>query len=630
MALKVKERLMDHRSVVRLAVGAALFAGPSPLLAQSPAVSYEVSFPNASHHEAEISATFPVVPAGAPLEVWMSRSSPGRYAVHEFAKNVYNMRAEDGAGHPLSTVPLTPYSWRIAGARSTVIVRYTLFGDRGDGTYAQIDRTHAHLNAPATFLWAKGLDARPVRLSFKGLPAGWRVATQLRPTSDATTFTAPNLQLFMDSPITVGPIDIRTWLVTNGARVDTMRLAIDHLGTAAEVDRYVEMIKRIVPEQAGVFGELAPYDWGTYTFLADYLPWASGDGMEHRNSTSLTGTRPLSTSMMGNFSTVAHEFFHSWNIERIRPRSLEPFDFTRANMSGELWLGEGFTNYYEELTRRRAGFSTDQEFAADLGGAVNAIVNSPGRGYFSAVDMSRQAPFVDAATSIDPQNRANTFISYYTFGEAIAPGLDLTLRARSRELSLDDFMRAMWVKYGKTERPYTMDDVRVTLGEVAHDQAFADDYVGRYIAGREVPDYGQLFASVGFLLRRARPGAAWLGDTGLSTTNGRVALATPTLVGQPIYAAGLERGDTLITVDGRPVASSLALDSIVSSHKPGDSVEVTFRNRGATIASRLVFAENPRMELVPGENAGVAVTALALERRRHWLASKAGTQGAPR
>ena len=610
---------------------AALFLIPSVGRAQSGPVSYQVSFPNAVHHEAEIAVTFPALPGAVPLEVWMSRSSPGRYAVHEFAKNVYNVRADDGAGSALEAVPLTPYSWRITGHHGTVRVRYTLFGDRGDGTYAQIDRTHAHLNIPAAFMWARGLDDRPVRVSFTSLPAGWRVATQLKPTSDPASFTAPNLQLFMDSPITLGPIDLRTWLVTNGARVDTMRLAIDHLGTSAEVDRYVEMIKKIVPEQAGVFGELAPYDWGTYTFLADYLPWASGDGMEHRNSTSLTSTRPLSTGMMRNFGTVAHEFFHSWNIERIRPRSLEPFDFTRANMSGELWLGEGFTNYYAPLTVRRAGFSTDQDFARELGGAVDAIINDPGRRFFSAVDMSRQAPFVDAAASIDPQNKDNTFISYYTFGEAIAVGLDLTLRARSPELSLDDFMRAMWRKYGKTEKAYTMDDVRITLGEVARDQAFADDYVGRYIAGREVPDYARLFGTVGLIFRRAQPGVAWLGDVDFATAPGGLAIASRVLVGQPLYSVGLERGDTLLTLDGQTLSSSAAIDSIVARHRPGDSLEVTYRSRGSANSGRVLLVENPRMELVLPENqAETPVKVTALENRRRWLASKAGTQGAPR
>lgn len=599
-------------------------------LVQTPApVAYEVSFPNAVHHEAEIVVTFPGVPAGS-LEVWMSRSSPGRYAVHEFAKNVYNLRAEDGRGRTIVAEPANPYSWKISGHDGTVRVRYTLFGDRADGTYAQIDRSHAHLNAPATFLWAKGFDQRPVRIAFSGLPPGWRVATQLKPTPDPAAFTAPGLQYFMDSPIEAGPIDIRSWLVANGLRTDTIRLAIHHLGTSEEVTRFVEMIKRIIPEQAGVFGELAPFDFGTYTFLSDYLPWASGDGMEHRNSTVLSGTRPLSTGMAGNFSTVAHEFFHSWHVERIRPRTLEPFDFSQANMSGELWLAEGFTNYYERLTSRRAGFFTDAEYARSMSGEVNAVVSGTGRQFFSAVDMSRQAPFVDAAQSIDPQNRSNTFISYYTFGDVIALGLDLTLRSRFKAVSLDDFMAAMWKKYGKTEQAYTLDDVRVTLGEVTRDRAFADDYFRRYIAGREVPDYRALLAGVGFLLRPARPGVAWLGDGAFVASGGRVTLNTPARVGQPIYRAGIERGDVLTSLDGWPVATPADLDSVMARHQPGDTVEVRFESRGGPVSGRLVFAENPRVEVVTGESGGIAVTPEALEARRRWLASKAGAAGAPR
>lgn len=627
-------RFSVHRFAYRVAVGAiglCTFVGSLGGQSSVP-ISYQVSFPNAAHHEAEIAVTFPGLPAGTPLEVWMSRSSPGRYALHEFAKNVYHLRAEDGKGRALGVVPLNPYSWRVAGHDGTVKLRYTLFGDRGDGTYAQIGRTNAHLNAPATFMWAKGLDARPIRVTFKGLPSGWRVATQLKPTTDPTTFWAPDLQLFMDSPITLGPIDIRSWLVTNGPRIDTVRVAIQHLGTKEETDRYVEMVKKIVPEQAGVFGELPKFDWGTYTFLADYLPWASGDGMEHRNSTSLTGTRPLSTAMLGAIGTVSHEFFHAWNVERIRPRTLEPFDFTRANMSGELWLAEGFTNYYGPLTLRRAGLTTDDSFVRGIGGAVSEVVSAPGRRFFSAVEMSQQAPFVDAAQSIDPQNRANTFISYYTYGSVIAVGLDLTLRQRSRgEITLDDFMRAMWVKYGKTEKAYTLDGVRVTLGEVARDTSFANDFFRRYIAGPELPDFVQLFATVGLRFRPARPGVAWLGDAVLTTTPaGRVAVGTSVLVGQPMYAAGLERGDTLVALDDQPIGSTFAVDSVLSRHQPGDTVDVTFLSRGVQIQSRFALAENPRMELVLGESGGAAVTPGAIESRRRWLASKAGTQGIPR
>ena len=222
------------------------------LVAQTaPPVTYEVGFPNAAHHEAEITVTFSGL-SDAPLEVWMSRGSPGRYAVHEFAKNVYSVRATDGRGRTLTAEPDTPYSWKVAGHDRTVQIRYTLFGDRGDGTYAQISRANVHLNAPATFLWARGLEQRPVRVTFAGLPDDWRIATQLKPTSSPLSFTAPNLQLLLDSPITIGRLDLRTWLVTNGPRVDTMRVAINHLGTSQEVDRYVVMTKKIVQEQAGI------------------------------------------------------------------------------------------------------------------------------------------------------------------------------------------------------------------------------------------------------------------------------------------------------------------------------------------------------------------------------------------
>lgn len=620
---------MHRRPAWHFALLASLFGGQPRLLPQSPAVSYEVSFPNAAHHEAEIVVTFPGIPR-APLEVWMSRSSPGRYAVHEFAKNLYNIRAEDSRGRALTAEPSNPYSWRVAGHDGTVRIRYTLFGDRGDGTYAQIDRTHAHLNAPATFLWARGLEARPVQVAFRSLPQGWRVATQLRPTADAARFTAPGLQLFMDSPITLGPLDIRSWLVTNGARSDTIRLAINHLGTATEVDRFVEMIKRVVPEQTAVFGELPRFDWGTYTFLADYLPWASGDGMEHRNSTSLTSTRPLSTGMLDNLGTVSHEFFHAWNVERIRPRTLEPFDFTQANMSGELWFAEGFTSYYGDLLLRRAGLLSDDEYFRSLGGSVNAVVNAPGRRLFSAVEMSRQAPFTDAATSIDPSNRANTFLSYYTYGEAIAAGLDLTLRSRFPGLSLDDYMRAMWLRHGRTERPYSMADLRIVLGAVTRDTVFANEYFRRFIAGREVPDYVQLFATVGLLFRPVRSGVPWIGDAGVDTSNGRLAVTGPVRVGHPLYAAGVATGDTLLTLDRSALTSIAGLDSVLGAHRPGDTLELSFRNRGATVSARVVITENPRMELVPAESGGAAVTPDALAARRSWLASKAGTQGAPR
>ena len=208
------------------------------------------------------------------------------------------------------------------------------------------------------------------------------MATQLAPTGDAYTFTAPDLQYFMDSPVEVSDHDLRSWQVRSNGRTYTIRLALHHAGTPAEAAAFTEMAKKVVAEETAAMGGLPHFDHGTYTFLADYLPQASGDGMEHRNSTVVTSSRPLSTGAAGNLGTISHEFFHAWNVERIRPRSLEPFDFERANMSGELWFAEGFTRYYTPLFIRRAGITPIEQYLPSVAGTINAVTLSPGRQLF--------------------------------------------------------------------------------------------------------------------------------------------------------------------------------------------------------------------------------------------------------
>jgi predicted metalloprotease with PDZ domain len=607
----------------------ALLLAAVPAAAQ-PRVDYEIRFPNRVHHEAEVTATFRGVPAGQPLQVRMSRTSPGRYALHEFAKNVYNVRAADGAGRPLSFTRPDPHQWDVAGHDGTVTVQYTLFGDRVDGTYAGIDASHAHLNIPATFMFARGMEGAPVRVRFDR-PDGWRVATQLVPTADSSVFTAPNLQYFMDSPTEVGPWQVREWTVPGpGGRPSTIRLAVHHLGTAEELDRFAEKARRVVAEQMAMWGEPAGYDFGTYTFLADYLPWASGDGMEHRNSTVLTSSRSLAQAEIDLLGTVSHEFFHSWNVERIRPASLEPFRFDEANMSGELWFAEGFTSYYDDLSIRRAGLYTDDEYAQVVGGIAAAVTNAPGRRFFSAVEMSMQAPFVDAAASIDPHNRGNTFLSYYTWGSGIGLGLDLTLRSRFRGVTLDDYMRHVWREFGRGQtaelgpaRPYTVADLRRALGEVTRDTAFANDFFRRYIEGREVVDFGALLANAGILLRRSQAGRPVLAAQ-LDSAAGGVLVSSYPLVFSSFYRAGIDRGDLVLSVDGRPTLTPDALREAVDAHAAGETVTVEFVQRGERKTARMTLTENPSMEAVTYESAGMQVTPAMRAFRQAWLGSRAG------
>lgn len=579
------------RTVLALLVLSVL---PGLVAAQSP-VRYAIAFPNAAHHEAEVTVTWSDIGPG-PLEVRMSRTSPGRYALHEFAKNVYNVRATGLDGREVRVVRPDPHQWTVSDHGGEVTVRYTLYGDRADGTYAGIDRTHGHLNMPATFMWARGQEARPMELTV-GVPegSGWRVATQLVPTADPFTFTAPDLAYFMDSPTEVSDFWLHEWRVDAPDGPRTMRIALHHTGTEAEARAYAASAEAIVAAQAAIYGTLPAFDHGTYTFLACYAPWVDGDGMEHRNSTVLTSSGSLGSNMLGLLGTVSHEFFHSWNIERIRPADLEPFDFEAANMSRALWFGEGFTSYYTNVALWRAGLLDDGQFAQRLGGAAAYVQNAPGRAYFSPVEMSMQAPFVDAAVSVDPQNNANTFISYYTWGSVLGMSLDLAIRARFPGRSLDHVMREMWRLHGSPEVPYTVDDIQAAVARATGSEAFAADFFAQYVHGSAVPDFSALLAPAGFELAPRSPDAVTLGAPQVRSAEGGVAVLGNTLVGTPLYDAGVDRGDVILSVDGRAVTSPAELDAALEGRRPGDQVELRYRSRGTERTASAFLALDPAL-----------------------------------
>lgn len=578
------------RGLVAGVVVAALGACAEP--ADPPPVSYEISFPNRVHHEAEIRVVFPDVPPG-PLQLRMSRSSPGRYALHEFAKNVYHVRVTGAGGRGVTTTRPNPHQWDVADHGGEVTVSYTLYGDRADGTYTGIDRTHAHLNMPATFVWARGLEDRPIDLTVH-VPegSGWRAATQLAPTEDPARFTAPDLSYFLDSPTEVSD----HWLTEWEQDGRTIRIALHHDGRDEEAEAYAEAVEAIVATSGEVYGEYPAFDFGTYTFLACYLTWVSGDGMEHRNSTILTSTGSLAENMTGLLGTVAHEFFHAWNVERIRPATLEPFDFEGANMSRELWFAEGFTSYYDDLILWRSGLITDDAFARRMGGIADAVVNARGRRFFSPVEMSMQAPFVDAATSVDPTNRANTFLSYYTWGSGIGLALDLMLRERFAGVTLDDLMREMWRRHGVPEEPYDVEDVEAALGAVSGDPAFAGDFFDRFVEGTETPDFRSLLARAGISVSRADAESAWLGRTALRFTDeGALVLGTP-LLDTPLYEAGVDRGDRVLEVGGVVPTSSEALEEALATRVPGDTVLIRYESRGTSHAVDVELVADPGLE----------------------------------
>lgn len=616
--------IMTMKQLRGVAAAAVLHIAGVAAHAQSP-VTYRVSVPEPEHHWLEVEARFPAGGRG-PLVINMSRSSPGRYATHEFAKNIFAFKAYDGAGRELPFARPTVNQWRIAQHDGTVRVVYRIYGDRIDGTYLGVDATHAHMNMPATLVWAEGLDMRPVRVTFVPPPGrSWTVATQLFSTDDPLTFTAPNMHYLMDSPTEFSDHILKTFASKGpDGREETIRAAIHHADADAEVQRYMDALQKIARVQAMIFGELPDFEPGHYTFLADYLPWASGDGMEHRNSTVVSGR-----SLTGGIGTASHEFFHAWNVERIRPDDLEPFNFADANVSDSLWLAEGFTQYYGNVALARAGLSDFANTVTGFGRAADAIVNGSGRTVRSAVDMSQHAPFVDAASPIDRTDFGRSFISYYTYGAGVALGLDLTLRQRTgNKVTLDDYMRQLWTKYGRPRgkapglvaRPYSLADLRRTLGEVADDQAFADDFFARYIEGREAIDYGKLMDQAGLVLRPMRPGAGWIGDIDTEELPGgaglRMTLVTP--FGSPLYGTGIDQNDVVVAVNGAKASGHLAI--LARAMRPGSVITLTVRGRdGKEFVREVNVQADPHVEIVPVEATGGTPTAAQKAFRESWL-----------
>ena len=583
-------------------------------------MEYSISFPNAVHHEAELELKIPNVPAG-PLIFRMSRSSPGRYATHEFGKNIYHVKAMDGKGNALAIIQIEGDVYRLEKHDGTVKISYTVFGNWVDGTYLGIDETHAHINIPAAFIWVPSLAARPVQIKFNGLKKyGWKVATQLIPSSIQDIYTAPNLYYFMDSPIELSGHILLSWQDRNPDNMEqTIRLSSHSNDNQAVVTKFAKMIEYMVKESKAVFGELPKFDSGTYTFLQDVNPDNAGDGMEHRNSTVITDSQDkISGNELDMLSTFSHEFFHSWNVERIRPKTLEPFNFSHANMSSELWFAEGFTQYYGNLILKRAGFLSDQQYQDVLSGILNGVLNTPGSASFPATHMSRYAVFVDAGVSVDRNNYANTFTSYYTFGAFIALGLDLRLRSEFN-LTLDDFMQAVWKTHGKTEIPYAIPDLQNVLGKLTN-SAFAEDFFRMYIQGVEKNDYTKLLANAGLELRKAMPGKASIGNLRLSLNpnTGKNRVAGPTIKGTAAYEAGIDIGDYILKIGDTNLKGTVNLESILEKYKPGQSIPVTFEHKGIVKTSNLYLKENNILEVAESQNAG----SNQIRFRNSWLSSR--------
>lgn len=586
------------------------------LSAQAP-IQYHLNLDDINHHELNITVEFPSVPLGD-LQVRMPRASPGRYAVHNFAKNVYDVKAFDREGKELSVYKTSPQEWEVVGHEGYVRFTYTLFGNSGDGTYTGIDNRKLHMNMPATFVYGVEMEKRPIELciDLSGRES-WEVATQLKEL-ESDCYWAPNYYYFFDSPTMVGEIDFRRFQSESNGKEYTIEVAMMHEGTDEELDSYVEWVQKVVEAQKEVYGELPDFDFGRYTFLTSYNPWINGDGMEHRNSTVCSSKGNLANNANRLIGTISHEFFHAWNVERIRPQSLEPFNFDDANMSGELWFAEGFTSYYDDLILCRAGIISPTDYARGITGTLNYVVNSPGRQYRNPIEMSYNAPFVDDATANDETNFSNNFISYYSYGAVLGLCLDLSIRKEYEGKSLDDVMKYLWAKHGKTEVPYEIPDLQKAVAAVTGDEKFASTFFQASIYGSSLPDIPALLQHFGLVVKQRTPGKVAF-RTRVSFAEEGAILKGNVVHGGSLHEAGLVNGDIIQAIDGKVIKTKEDWDIVMPTLKVGKAYAIEYLQNGIATKGEFTAKEDPGFQVMTVEEAGAKITKELGMRRKAWL-----------
>ena len=537
--------------VLTVPTGTPLAAQPSPAVPIAPrpglgplraapapyAIAYTIAMPEPASHLYEIGLEVRgALPDTLRLElpVW----SPGRYARMDFARNVQDFAATDAANAPLRWTKLDGSAWgvltggRRAAPNRTVRVRYRVFANELSGTFSVLDTAHANWNGASLFLYVDGRKADPVTLAITP-PAGWVVinGAQGNPGYEGSapnSFRFPNYDELVDTPTEVAPaaaVTVDSFTV-DGRRYRAM---VHHNGPRPQgvQARFAAQLRAIVARQNQV---IAPPPLATYTFLFN-LGYAGGDGMEHLYSTQVISAQPWSadtTRLLSGISTASHEYFHTWNVKRIRPAALGPFDYTRSQHQPSLWVAEGWTNYYGNLTLHRAGIRDRPAAYRALAGTLQYTSTSPGRGERSPRQASFDAPFFDGADPPTPTNAQNTFVTYYVQGEVRALALDLMIRAGTAgRRSLDDVLRTLRTRtwdapresYYLPGRGYTERDVEQAASAVIGRDL--TPWFDRHVGGTEVPDWDALLRGVGLVLTR---GERWAIAEAADATPAQIAL----------------------------------------------------------------------------------------------------------
>ena len=565
-------------------------------------IRYTLRFPAPETHYVEVTATVPT--ARRPLvPLTMAVWTPGSYLIREYERHVEGVSAEDPAGRPLPVEKTAKNVWSIAtGGAPEVTVRYRVYGREMSVRTNWIESEFAMLNGAPTFLTLGDASPRPHEVAIE-LPASWkRSMTGLPPIPGMPhSYRAADFDTLVDSPIVLGNPDVHEFTVA-GKRHYLVNVPASPTFDGA---RAAKDLERLVQQHLGMWGSL-PYD--KYLFLNMLVE--AGGGLEHRNSTLLMTNRWTTRTRKAYLSWLelcSHEYFHVWNVKRLRPVELGPFDYQDEVYTRSLWVAEGITDYYAELLVRRAGLSSRAEYLEALSNHIEALQTTPGR----LVTSAEMASFDAWIRQYRPdENSPNVTISYYTKGAVIAFLLDAQIRrATGGAKSLDDVMRAAYARYAGA-RGYTPDEFRAAAEQVSG--LDLRPFWQTAVEGTTELDYAGALDVFGLRFRDPTPGTAdggppaadrgraWLGAT--TRNDGGRLVVTQVRRGTPAFEAGVNVDDEILAIDEYRVRAD-RLENRLEQYEPGDTVSLLVARREQLVRLDVTLATEPprrwRLELLP-------------------------------
>jgi predicted metalloprotease with PDZ domain len=521
--------------------------------------------------------------SGDSLDFVMPAWSPGRYAIYDFAKNVQEFEATDRQGRALPWTNVDKQTWRVdlRQAGGTVKARYRVFANDLNGSFSQFDPTHANLNGPSIFMYVSGHKPNPLTLTVDA-PKDWQLISGFSDSTSERTFHAPNYDRLVDTPIEASA---EVKLAQFQELGKTIRVAVhSYDDEGRDTSKLLAGLKKIVHAEMAVMP--AP-DFERYAFLFHFAPDISmGDGMEHLNSTQIIVRGSLRSSLDEALETAAHEFFHLWNVKRLRPVEFGPFDYTHEIYTPSLWFAEGVTTYVSYLSLLHSGLWRREQFLGRLCDEIRVLEEEPGQTLMSAESSSLRAWFYDRAPQMQETNFANSTISYYNKGALLGMLLDLEIQSRTQGAkSVLDVLSSLYHKfyeappatYYLSGRGYEEQDILEAVNEVAGSDFTA--FFESYVRGTVPLPYARALGAAGLALRISvlEGSPPSIGITPLPDNRGvRVFAVRP---GGAADRAGLGRDDLLIALDDQPLAAG-DLDKRLRAYLPGTSVPFTVERHG--------------------------------------------------